>query len=142
MLRSLDDHWKEHLAGMDYLRQSVALRGYAQKNPKQEYKREAFELFQRMRGEFKREVTSILAQVEIRDAEQQVQEAEANRSEPADVTYEHKPMDSALSDDNAADTATDSEANQAIAAAAAARNEAVSRRRIGQHRCRNKIRRQ
>jgi len=127
MLKSLDDHWKEHLAGMDYLRQSVGLRGYAQKNPKQEYKREAFELFQRMRGEFKREVSSILAQVQIRDAKE-VDEAEANRPEPTDVTYEHKAMDSALADDGAVEAQPESEANQAIAAAAAARQEAVSRR--------------
>ena len=52
-LQSLDESWKEHLAGMDYLRQSVGLRGYAQKNPKQEYKKEAFELFTTMLGEYK-----------------------------------------------------------------------------------------
>ena len=47
MLQSLDQHWREHLAALDYLRQGIHLRGYAQKNPKQEYKREAFELFSR-----------------------------------------------------------------------------------------------
>lgn len=110
MLQSLDDHWKEHLAGMDYLRQSVGLRGYAQKNPKQEFKREAFELFHRMLAEFKREVTSKIATVQIRDAEQ-VEEAEANRAQSADVTYEHKSADSALAND------PQSEAHRAMAAA-------------------------
>ena len=115
MLQSLDEHWKEHLAGMDYLRQSVGLRGYAQKNPKQEYKREAFELFNRMLDEYKREVTAKLATVQIRDAEQ-VEAAEASRTQATDVTYKHESADSALSND-----ANQSEADQAIAAAAAAR---------------------
>jgi len=127
MLQSLDEHWKEHLAGMDYLRQSVGLRGYAQKNPKQEYKREAFELFQRMLGEYKREVTSVLSRVQIQDAEQ-VEQVEANRATPTDVTYEHQAMDSALAEETATAEAAPSEANQAIAAAAAARDDAIARR--------------
>ncbi len=130
MLQSLDEHWKEHLAGMDYLRQSVGLRGYAQKNPKQEYKREAFELFNRMLDEYKREVTSKLATVQIRDAEQ-VDEAEASREQATDVSYEHKPMDSALSDDADGANAAGSEAEQAIAAAAAARQAVGSRQQTG-----------
>ena len=116
MLQSLDEHWKEHLAGMDYLRQSVGLRGYAQKNPKQEYKREAFELFNRMLDEYKREVTSKLATVQIRDAEQ-VEQAEASREAATEVSYEHKSADSALADDSE----VQSEVEQAIAAARAAR---------------------
>jgi preprotein translocase subunit SecA len=63
MLQVLDTHWKEHLAAMDYLRQGIHLRGYAQKNPKQEYKREAFEMFRAMLERIKQEVTSILARV-------------------------------------------------------------------------------
>jgi len=112
---------------MDYLRQSVALRGYAQKNPKQEYKREAFELFHRMLDEYKREITSKLSMVQVRDAEQ-VDEAEASRAadQPTNVTYEHEAMGSALADD-AATQAPQSEAEQAIAAAAAARSAASSR---------------
>ncbi len=126
MLQSLDEHWKEQIAGMEYLRQSVGLRGYAQKNPKQEYKREAFELFNRMLEEYKRDVTAKLATVQVRDAEQ-VEQAEASRAEPTDVTYEHKAMDSALADADA-QAAQGSEAEQAIAAAAAARQAAVANR--------------
>lgn len=65
MLQVLDTHWKEHLAAMDYLRQGIYLRGYAHKNPKQEYKREAFEMFTQMLEEIKHEVIKILANVKI-----------------------------------------------------------------------------
>ena len=65
MLFTLDSHWKEHLAAMDYLRQSIGLRGYAQKNPKQEYKREAFEMFTRMLESIKREVIEILSKLQL-----------------------------------------------------------------------------
>jgi preprotein translocase subunit SecA len=65
MLHILDSHWKDHLAAMDYLRQSVGLRGYAQKNPKQEYKREAFEMFQEMLERIKHEVISFLARIQV-----------------------------------------------------------------------------
>ena len=78
LLKTLDDQWKEHLASMDYLRQSVNLRGYAQKNPKQEYKRESFELFSAMLDEYKKDVVGTLAKVQVRDPEQVAQaEAEA-----------------------------------------------------------------
>ena len=66
MLNVLDQNWKEHLALMDYLRQGIHLRGYAQKQPKQEYKKEAFELFGNMLDKVKREVTTMLARVRIR----------------------------------------------------------------------------
>jgi preprotein translocase subunit SecA len=66
MLQTLDHHWKEHLAAMDYLRQGIHLRGYAQKNPKQEYKREAFEMFERMLDAIKQEVVSTIARVQVR----------------------------------------------------------------------------
>ena len=69
MLQVLDTKWKEHLAAMDYLRQSVGLRGYAQKNPKQEYKREAFEMFQQMLEEIKQDTVSFLCQVQFRSSE-------------------------------------------------------------------------
>ena len=65
MLQMLDTHWKEHLANMDHLRQGIGLRGYAQKNPKQEYKRESFELFSRMLETVKNSVVSTLAKFEI-----------------------------------------------------------------------------
>jgi preprotein translocase subunit SecA len=87
MLQSLDTHWREHLAALDHLRQGIHLRGYAQKNPTQEYKREAFELFSMMLGSIKAEVTKILMAVQIRGAEElaSVEEAEA----PRNVQYQH-----------------------------------------------------
>lgn len=70
MLQVLDAKWKEHLAAMDYLRQSIGLRGYAQKNPKQEYKREAFEMFQQMLEEIKQDTISFLAHVKFKSPEE------------------------------------------------------------------------
>src|SRR3546814_14447139 len=70
MLNVVDQNWKEHLARMDYLRQGIHLRSYAQKQPKQEYKREAFELFSDMLSTVKREVISLLARVRIRSEEE------------------------------------------------------------------------
>ena len=70
MLQSIDTHWREHLAALDYLRQGIHLRGYAQKQPKQEYKREAFELFGSMLDSIKREVTRHLMAVQVRSEEQ------------------------------------------------------------------------
>ncbi|HEY9400332.1 MAG TPA: SEC-C metal-binding domain-containing protein, partial [Luteimonas sp.] len=84
MLNVLDQNWKEHLARMDYLRQGIHLRGYAQKQPKQEYKREAFELFSEMLEKVKREVVTLLARVHIRDeAEVAAMEAEERRQAEA-----------------------------------------------------------
>ena len=76
MLTVLDQSWKEHLARMDYLRQGIYLRGYAQKQPKQEYKKEAFELFSDMLENVKREVVTLLARVRIR-SDEEVQALEA-----------------------------------------------------------------
>jgi preprotein translocase subunit SecA len=76
MLNVLDQGWKEHLARMDYLRQGIHLRGYAQKQPKQEYKRESFELFSELLDKVKRDVTAMLARVRIR-SEEEVQQLEA-----------------------------------------------------------------
>ncbi|MEE9332603.1 MAG: preprotein translocase subunit SecA [Granulosicoccaceae bacterium] len=123
MLKALDDHWKEHLAGMDYLRQSVSLRGYAQKNPKQEFKREAFELFTRMLGEYKSDVVSVLSKVQVRDPEQ-VEAAQVQQA-PPEVSYEHKEAQNVLSDDVAEEP--QSEGDRAVAAASAARGAAVAR---------------
>ncbi|SDB18260.1 protein translocase subunit secA [Pseudidiomarina indica] len=78
MLQSLDMHWKDHLAAMDHLRQGIHLRGYAQKNPKQEYKREAFELFADMLEALKLEVISILSKVQVR-AQEEVDAIEEKR---------------------------------------------------------------
>ena len=70
LLQSIDSHWREHLAALDYLRQGIHLRGYAQKNPKQEYKREAFELFAQLLDVVKMEVTRLLMTVRIQSQEQ------------------------------------------------------------------------
>ena len=70
MLQTLDTHWKEHLAAMDYLRQGIHLRGFAQKNPKQEYKREAFEMFASMLEAIKREVVEVLSKFELQEEPQ------------------------------------------------------------------------
>ena len=85
MLQVLDTSWKEHLAAMDYLRQSIGLRGYAQKNPKQEYKREAFEMFHSLIERFKREVVSILCKINIR-AREDVEAVEAQRRRSAPMS--------------------------------------------------------
>jgi preprotein translocase subunit SecA len=83
MLQSLDNHWKEHLAAMDYLRQGIHLRGYAQKNPKQEYKRESFELFSAMLENLKAEVISLLSKVKVQ-AQEDVDEVERQRAAQAE----------------------------------------------------------
>ena len=90
LLQSIDTHWREHLSSLDYLRQGIHLRGYAQKQPKQEYKREAFELFGQLLDSVKNEVTKILMTVKIQSGEQLNQAAEEieNRGESiANVTY-------------------------------------------------------
>lgn len=90
LLQSLDSHWREHLAALDYLRQGIHLRGYAQKQPKQEYKREAFELFGQMLDAVKNEVTKVLMTVKVQSGEQLEQAADdlENRAERiANVTY-------------------------------------------------------
>ncbi|GIU20864.1 protein translocase subunit SecA [Shewanella colwelliana] len=78
MLQTLDGLWKEHLAAMDHLRQGIHLRGYAQKNPKQEYKRESFELFQQMLETLKHDVISVLSKVQVQ-AQSDVEEMEERR---------------------------------------------------------------
>ncbi len=94
MLQSLDTHWREHLAALDHLRQGIHLRGYAQQNPKQEYKREAFELFESLLQAIRTEVTRLLTTVEIR-SEEQIEEIEAP---PVleNVQYHHADYDEAL----------------------------------------------
>jgi len=94
MLQSVDVHWREHLSALDHLRQGIHLRGYAQKNPKQEYKREAFELFSMMLDAIKREVTQVLMTVEVRN-EEDVEMAEAPH-ELQNVQYHHSDYDQAL----------------------------------------------
>ncbi len=87
MLQSIDSHWREHLSALDQLRQGIHLRGYAQKNPTQEYKREAFELFEMLLDTIKSEVTRILMTVNIRSAEE-LQVAE-DRETLTNLQYQH-----------------------------------------------------
>ncbi len=98
MLQSLDSHWREHLAALDHLRQGIHLRGYAQKNPKQEYKREAFELFENLLNIVRTEVTKLLMTVQIR-SEAQLEEVEAP-PELENVQYHHAGYDEALATAN------------------------------------------
>ena len=95
MLQSLDSHWREHLAALDQLRQGIHLRGYAQKDPKQEYKREAFQLFSNMLDAVKMEVTRITTTVQIRN-EQDVEVVEQQHEEVSNVQYHHADYDEAL----------------------------------------------
>lgn len=90
MLQMLDSHWKDHLAAMDHLRQGIHLRGYAQKNPKQEYKREAFELFTDMLDAVKHEVISVLSKVEIQEqAEVDAMEEQRRQAGAVAMQYQH-----------------------------------------------------
>ncbi|WNO60332.1 preprotein translocase subunit SecA [Rheinheimera sp. MMS21-TC3] len=90
MLQSLDTHWKEHLAAMDHLRQGINLRGYAQKNPKQEYKREAFELFSAMLENLKIDVVGVLARVQVQAAEDvETVEEQRRKADAVPHSYEH-----------------------------------------------------
>ncbi len=91
LLQVLDTRWKEHLAAMDHLRQGIHLRGYAQKNPKQEYKRESFELFQDMLSNIKQDVIRILSHVQVQQ-EEEVEEMERRRREAEaaqQYSYQH-----------------------------------------------------
>jgi preprotein translocase subunit SecA len=88
MLQQLDTQWKEHLAAMDYLRQGIHLRGYAQKNPKQEYKREAFQMFAEMLDRVKRDTISILSRVQIR-TEEEVEALERQRRASTRMKFQH-----------------------------------------------------
>ena len=90
MLQVLDQHWKEHLYNMDHLRQGIHLRGYAQKNPKQEYKRESFELFQNMLSEVKYQTVKYLSLVQVRSPEEVEQEA-IRRQEAAQARMKFDP---------------------------------------------------
>ncbi|MBM3388302.1 MAG: preprotein translocase subunit SecA [Betaproteobacteria bacterium] len=103
LLQSLDTHWREHLAALDYLRQGIHLRGYAQKNPKQEYKREAFELFSQLLDSVKLDVTRTLMTVRIqtreqaRELEEAAQKIEESASQVSNITYTHPNEDGSVS---------------------------------------------
>ncbi|HEX8740253.1 MAG TPA: SEC-C metal-binding domain-containing protein, partial [Casimicrobiaceae bacterium] len=118
MLQTLDQHWREHLASLDHLRQGIHLRGYAQKNPQQEYKREAFELFSDMLDRIKQDVVKIILTVQVRSQE----DVQAVEPEPAvsNVRYQHAEFDDALAHGGNGDAeagAGDAEAAVAVAAA-------------------------
>ena len=102
LLQSIDSHWREHLAALDYLRQGIHLRGYAQKNPKQEYKREAFELFSQLLDVVKMDVTRLLMNLRIQSQEEAARAAEAieGRAERiSNVQYTHPNEDGSVSRD-------------------------------------------
>ena len=99
LLQSIDSHWREHLAALDYLRQGIHLRGDAQKNPKQEYKREAFELFSQMLDVVKMDVTRVLMTVRIQSQEEVAQAAQALEAQAesfVNVTYTHPREDGSV----------------------------------------------
>ncbi len=95
MLQSMDTHWREHLAALDHLRQGIHLRGYAQKNPKQEYKREAFELFSALLERIKTEVTQITMTVQVK-SEEDVAAVEEQLPSSDNIQYHHAAYDEAL----------------------------------------------
>jgi preprotein translocase subunit SecA len=90
LLQVLDRLWKEHLAAMDYLRQSIGLRGYAQKNPKQEYKRESFNMFTELLDRIKHEAITLLSKVQIRAREEVEELEQQGHQQPENVSYQHQ----------------------------------------------------
>ncbi|SFQ02754.1 preprotein translocase subunit SecA [Variovorax sp. 770b2] len=132
LLQSIDTHWREHLASLDYLRQGIHLRGYAQKQPKQEYKREAFELFGQLLDSVKNEVTRQLMTVRVQSGEQLEEAAEAMESRGenvANITY------SAPTETGEVEVRVDEENQRRIAAAGlgALSAEAAAFARVGRN---------
>lgn len=115
MLNVLDQNWKEHLARMDYLRQGIHLRGYAQKQPKQEYKKEAFELFSDMLEKVKREVVTLLSRVRIRNEEEiaalEAQERAQAEAQARQMQFQHASAGGFGADEEAADVSEEAFAN-------------------------------
>ncbi len=107
MLNVLDQAWKEHLARMDYLRQGIHLRGYAQKQPKQEYKRESFELFSEMLDKVKFDVTSMLARVRVRDeddaAAMEAEDRRRHEQQASQMAFQHPGVGNTGPDEELAD---------------------------------------
>jgi len=102
MLQVLDSQWKDHLAAMDYLRQGIHLRGYAQKNPKQEYKREAFEMFNEMLERIKHEVVGIISKVQVQSQED-VDAVDEQRRSHGDMQFQHDEASGMSASDAAGD---------------------------------------
>lgn len=117
MLQLLDSHWKDHLAAMDHMRQSIYLRGYAQKNPAQEYKRESFDMFTQMWGVLKEALISQLCQVQIKSAEELASHDVESRRGPS-LSFQHAefdPMNVAGSASNESVKNTDADAEEKTA---------------------------
>jgi len=112
MLQVLDNAWKEHLAAMDQLRQGIHFRGYAQKDPKQEYKRESFQMFNSLLDHIKHEVVTILARVQIA-REEDVQAIDEQRQAPQEMHFEHAEAQSVFDDTPAAQVASEPETEAA-----------------------------
>lgn len=110
LLQSIDTHWREHLSALDYLRQGIHLRGYAQKDPKQEYKRESFELFANLLNRVRDEVTRVLLTVRVQSAEQ-VDEAQQRLGEQAshleNLEFRHDETAAGLIEDESSEAADD-----------------------------------
>lgn len=123
MLQVIDNHWREHLAALDHLRQGIHLRGYAQKNPKQEYKREAVELFSLMLQRVRDDVSKLLLTVKVQ-SRQEVEEAEreAEKQHVQNVQYHHSDYDEALAEPASAKRASSAAAEHSTAAASTVRN--------------------
>jgi preprotein translocase subunit SecA len=100
LLQTIDQNWREHLSALDHLRQGIHLRGYAQKNPKQEYKRESFELFQLMQQRVRSEAFRLLMTVKIQSAEQIEQVEEQMENNYSNVSYTHADFDTAAAPDS------------------------------------------
>jgi len=104
MLNVLDQQWKDHLANMDYLRQGIGLRGYAQKQPMQEYKRESYEMFTELLHNIKQEVIRVLARVQVK-AEEDVEAVDARRRPESQMQFRHDQAGIAGAENSAADPA-------------------------------------
>jgi preprotein translocase subunit SecA len=130
MLQSIDSHWREHLAALDHLRQGIHLRGYAQKDPKQEYKRESFELFARLLDVIKSEVTRIVFNVQIQspeELEQASEQIEEDLSQLGNVQYKHDDFTSGGGEPS------ESTPQQRAGAALAAESAAAAMARVGRN---------
>ena len=113
-LQAIDSHWREHLAALDHLRQGIHLRGYAQKNPKQEYKREAFELFGQMLDLIKNEVVKVVMTVQVQSREEiEAAEAELSQSHLENVHYQHADFDADAAPEELLAPTANSEGSQA-----------------------------
>ncbi|MFA0549952.1 preprotein translocase subunit SecA [Vibrio lentus] len=113
MLQTLDGLWKEHLAAMDHLRQGIHLRGYAQKNPKQEYKRESFELFEGLLDVLKTDVVTILSKVRVQQQEE-VEKMEAQRQAQAEQAARRAQAQHATAENQLADDEADATSPQTV----------------------------